>query len=206
MPKPTELQLDPSAIIEAAIDILREEGLDAVSMRSVGARLGVSPVPLYSRVGNKESLLNAVADRLLADLAPTAAAGESWTVYAARWARVLRERVRAVLALDGRLILADARPAYVEASRPLLTSMRANGLPMEVAIQACRLLMWATVGFVAMERGPKLPAHSSRYRLSGSDPAGVTAEETDELFELQIRFLVDGIERTVKDHSSMAAQ
>jgi TetR/AcrR family tetracycline transcriptional repressor len=39
-------------------------------MRSVSARLGVSPVPLYSRVGNKDVLLDAVADRLLADLAP----------------------------------------------------------------------------------------------------------------------------------------
>ena len=201
MPKQTDLQLDAGTIIEAAIDILREEGLDAVSMRSVGARLGVSPVPLYSRIGNKESLLNAVAARLLADLAPTADDGEEWPVYAARWARVLRGRVRAVLALDTRLILADARPAYVRASQPLLACMRAGGLPMDVAIQGCRLLMWATVGFVAMEKVPQLPARSTGQQLTGSNPAGVSMDEVDELFELQIHFVIDGIERTAKEHS-----
>ena len=56
----------------AAVEIFEESGLDAVSMRSVSARLGVSPVPLYSRIGNKEALVDAIADRLLANLAPPA--------------------------------------------------------------------------------------------------------------------------------------
>jgi TetR/AcrR family transcriptional regulator, tetracycline repressor protein len=34
-----------------------------------------------------------------------------------------------------------------------------------------------------------------RGRLSGSDPAGVTAEEADELFALQIGMLTAGISR-----------
>ena len=69
MARPSDLDLEADEIITAAVEILREQGLDAVSMRSVSARLGVSPVPLYSRIGNKDALLDAVADRLLADLA-----------------------------------------------------------------------------------------------------------------------------------------
>ena len=73
MAKPNDLDLEADEIVDAAIVILRERGLDAVSMRNVADRLGVSTMPLYSRVGNKEALIDAVADQLLADLAPAAA-------------------------------------------------------------------------------------------------------------------------------------
>ena len=45
-PGRTELELDADEIVTAAVAIFEESGLDAVSMRSVSARLGVSPVPL----------------------------------------------------------------------------------------------------------------------------------------------------------------
>jgi AcrR family transcriptional regulator len=195
--KSTDLQLDADAIVEAAIDILQEHGLDAVSMRSVSARLGVSPIPLYSRVGNKEALLDAVADKLLADLAPATMADEAWPEYAARWATALRGRIKA--ARDSRLILGQRRSAYVAASRPLIALMRKAGLSSDAAVQGCRLLMWATIGFVVTEQhGRNLPPRRGRRRLSGSDPAGVTPEDADELFALHIRYLIDGIDRTAK--------
>ena len=70
MGKHNDLELETDDIVDAAIVILRERGLDAVSMRSVAERLSVSPMPLYTRVGNKAALIDAVADQLLADLAP----------------------------------------------------------------------------------------------------------------------------------------
>jgi AcrR family transcriptional regulator len=194
MVKRSQFELGPDEIIETAIDILREQGLDAVSMRSVASRLGVSPVPLYSRVGNKEALLDAMADHLLADLAPPSSHDEAWTDYAARWARELRSRLR--LTRDSRLILGPPRHAYVEASRPLVDAMRGEGLAADAAVQGCRLLMWATVGFVAMEAGAAPPPRGTgRTRRPGSDPEGLRAEEADELFELHIRYLIEGITR-----------
>jgi TetR/AcrR family tetracycline transcriptional repressor len=59
MSKPEAFQLDVDDIVGVATEIFLEKGLDAVSMRSVSARLGVSPVPLYSRIGNKEDLVDA---------------------------------------------------------------------------------------------------------------------------------------------------
>ena len=35
MPKPSDFDLDAEEIVAAAVDIFREQGLDAVSMRSV---------------------------------------------------------------------------------------------------------------------------------------------------------------------------
>jgi TetR/AcrR family transcriptional regulator, tetracycline repressor protein len=194
MAKPNELDLDADEIVEAAIVILRERGLDAVSMRNVADRLGVSPMPLYTRVGNKAALIDAVADQLLADLAPAADDEEPWPGYAERWCQELRSRLK--LAPDSRLYLGAAREAYVEASRPLIAAMRADGLSADAAVQACRLLMWATVGFVAMEQGSSLHVPTGRRgRLSGSNPSGVTPREVDELFTLHIGLLTAGIAR-----------
>jgi AcrR family transcriptional regulator len=188
-----EFELDADEIVAAAIGILQERGLDALSMRNVAERLGVSPMPLYTRVGNKAALIDAIADHLLLDLAPAPAAGEPWPDYAGRWCRELRERLKRTP--DSRLYL-GARESYVEASRPLLVALRAGGLPADAAVQACRLLMWTTVGFVAMEQGSSTPAPEARRgRLSGSDPTGVTPEEADELFDLQIGILTGGIAR-----------
>ena len=194
MPKAGDFELDADEIVAAAIVILRERGLDAVSMRNVADRLGVSPMPLYTRVGNKAALIDAVADHLLTDLAPAAADDEAWPEYAERWCRELRHRLK--LTPDSRLYLGAARDAYVEASRPLIAAMRDGGLSADAAVQACRVLMWATVGFVAMEQGSGVQdTEARRGRLSGSNPAGVTAAEADELFDLHVGLITSGLAR-----------
>jgi AcrR family transcriptional regulator len=194
MTRPPDFDLDPDAIVTAAVEIFQESGLDAVSMRSVSSRLGVSPVPLYSRIGNKDALLDAIADRLLADLAPPSDDDEPWDGYALRWARELRARLRR--ARDSRLILWPGRDAYVQASRPLVEAMRRDGFPVDAAVQACRLLTWATVGFGAVESGVEPPGRSSRRRTRpGGDPGGVDPADVDALFDLHIRYVIEGIAR-----------
>jgi AcrR family transcriptional regulator len=191
MSKPSAYDLDADEIVTAAVEIFHESGLDAVSMRSVSSRLGVSPIPLYSRIGNKEALLNAIADRLLIDLAPPTNKGEPWSEYGVRWARELRARLRR--ARDSRLIVWPGREAYVEATRPLVETMRRDGFATDAAVQATRLLTWATVGFAAVESGVKPPGRSRRRARPGGDPGGVDAGEVDTLFDLHIRYLIDGI-------------
>lgn len=188
-----EIDLAAEQIVAAAVELLREGGLDAISMRSVAGRLGVTPPPVYARIGNKQALLDAVADHFLADLAPTPKAGELWPNYARRWTQQMRQRLTE--AADSRLILQVKRPAYLEASRPLLACMRRDGMTKDNAVRACRLLTWATVGFVAMDHPPATTPTRRKNRLAGSDPDGVTSEEIDQLFAAHIDYLIDGIQR-----------
>jgi AcrR family transcriptional regulator len=190
----SDLDLDADAIVTAAVDIFRESGLDAVSMRSVATRLGVSPVPLYSRIGNKDALLDALAERLFADVAPSRAGDETWAEYATRWAGELRSEL--VSARESRLVLSLGRDSFVEVSRPLVEAMRQDGFRADAAVQACRLLMWATVGFVAVESGAR-PPRRPRLVRPGGDAGGVDTTEADALFTIHIRHLVDGIARDV---------
>lgn len=192
----TELALDRDDIVDAAVEILRTEGFEAVSMRSVAARLGVSPFPLYSRVGNKDALLDAIADRLVTDASPAPKPREPWPAYAERWARSLRARLHSAPEL-GKL-LGARRHAYVGAVDPLVTLLRDSGVPADDAVRAARLLLWATVGFVIVEGGALRTAATrrgagTRRRKAGADPTGVGPDDTDALFDQHLRYLVAGL-------------
>jgi AcrR family transcriptional regulator len=70
-------------VATAAVAFIDEHGLDALSMRKLGAELGVEAMSLYNHVANKADLLDAVSDRLYTDV--LAAYGEptgDWKLHA----------------------------------------------------------------------------------------------------------------------------
>lgn len=62
--------LTREAIAQAALRVLEREGIDGLSMRKVGAELGVKAASLYWHVRNKEQLLDLLTDALMADAEP----------------------------------------------------------------------------------------------------------------------------------------
>lgn len=57
------------AILTAARKILHEDGLAAVAMRPVAARVGITPMAIYRHYADRASLLNAIADEGFHELA-----------------------------------------------------------------------------------------------------------------------------------------
>jgi AcrR family transcriptional regulator len=60
--------LSRDRIVEAAIELVEHHGPEALSMRRLGAQLGVEGMALYHYLAGREELLHAIADRLLAPL------------------------------------------------------------------------------------------------------------------------------------------
>jgi AcrR family transcriptional regulator len=60
--------LDRRTILETAVRFVDSEGLDALSMRKLGAELGVEAMSLYNHVPNKGALLDGMVEVLLDDL------------------------------------------------------------------------------------------------------------------------------------------
>ncbi len=60
--------LTPAVIADAALALIDAEGLENLSMRRLGAALGVEAMALYHHFSNKGELLDAVQERLLDEL------------------------------------------------------------------------------------------------------------------------------------------
>src|SRR3954468_24907591 len=55
-----------AAVVERAVGVLDAYGLADLTMRRLGTELGVQPSALYHHFANKQTLLAAVADEILA--------------------------------------------------------------------------------------------------------------------------------------------
>jgi TetR/AcrR family transcriptional regulator, tetracycline repressor protein len=101
------VRLSRESIVDACIGLADREGIDAVTLRRLGAELGVDPTAVYRHFRDKDELLTAVADRILAGvLGGFRASGE--------WRRDLREVVLAAR----RGYLAHPALAHVVATAP----------------------------------------------------------------------------------------
>jgi AcrR family transcriptional regulator len=69
--------MNRTTVAEAALDLIREEGLDALTMRTLAHRIGVKAASLYWHVRDRQELLELVADALLARV-PVRGAGRDW--------------------------------------------------------------------------------------------------------------------------------
>ena len=58
------------AVIDAALVVIDEEGLDALTMRRLAHDLGVEPVTIYRQLPNKDAILAGVAEKLWLEMAP----------------------------------------------------------------------------------------------------------------------------------------
>lgn len=67
------MALTKTAVVDTALELLRESGLPGMSMRTLATRLGVQPSALYWHVPSKQALLTVVAERILATMGPVEA-------------------------------------------------------------------------------------------------------------------------------------
>src|SRR5687768_10459107 len=65
MPPPT-IPLSRDLIVDEAISHVDEHGLAALTMRTLGQRLGVEAMSLYHHVNGREDLLEGMIDRVVA--------------------------------------------------------------------------------------------------------------------------------------------
>lgn len=145
------MALSAERIVEAARAILDEYGLADLTMRRVADALGVKAGALYWHFPNKQSLLAAVADEVLAGLRhPVAGASLSWL---GEWAsdvraRLLSHRDAAELVSSTRAMgLGRVDPA--EHARRVL---REQGVPDEDADGVAQAFMHFVLGHVMEEQ------------------------------------------------------
>lgn len=107
----------------AALRLADRRGLAALSMRRLGAVLGVEAMSLYKHVPSKPALLDLLVERVLAEIAPPPPPGASWE----RRLRHVADELRRVSLAHPHVfpLLATRVPASPQALAPLETLLGA---------------------------------------------------------------------------------
>ncbi|MFG3441045.1 TetR/AcrR family transcriptional regulator C-terminal domain-containing protein [Nonomuraea sp. NPDC047897] len=82
-------ELSRERVVRTAIDLADAEGLDALSMRGVAARLGVATMTIYRHVAGKDELVLLMADTAFGELGYPEEPPGGWRARAERAARTL---------------------------------------------------------------------------------------------------------------------
>jgi TetR/AcrR family transcriptional regulator, tetracycline repressor protein len=74
----TQKRLNADDLITSALALADDEGLEAVTIRRLAQHHGVTPMALYRHFHDKEEILGALSERLLADIAIPEPNDEPW--------------------------------------------------------------------------------------------------------------------------------
>jgi AcrR family transcriptional regulator len=168
-------------IVQAAVEMIDREGVDGLSMRKLGAALGVEGMALYRHVGSKERVLDGVVETLLAELELPAAGSSSWidACYAiARSYRRIAHRHRGAFQLLALSPLTTAQ-RFERAQAPVAI-LRAAGFSDTAAHRAFQTLLGYSDGFLLRELT--------------DGPGPLDAEEADAAFEFGLRAVLTGLD------------
>lgn len=142
-------RLDRERITDEGLRLVEEEGVAAFSMRKLAARLGVTPMSLYTHFRDKRELFDAMATAMLAEAVVPTVDPDDWPAAARLLCTALREQLlarRDALALLG----GDdhVAPALVRFADTGMRVMQAAGFEGADAVRAYRLLAYFTLGEV----------------------------------------------------------
>ena len=148
-------KLTRDRVIDAALRIMDEEGLDAVSMRRVGRELGVEAMSLYHHVHDKEDLLLGIRERVLSKFLDPGTEGD-WEVRARQAAKSWRHILRAhpnIMVLISESKRFEMTPTSMRPTETALRLLREVGLPEDDAVKAFCAMGGFIIGFVMFEIG-----------------------------------------------------
>lgn len=141
-------------ILDAAAAIADEQGLDAVSMRAVARRVGVTAMALYPHVASKDDLLDGMVGKTLTEMLPHVHTGGDWRERLHSFARAARKLARQH---PWGATLLFSRPALTADSAQVVdliyTLLLDAGVPPAEVPRLERLVDTLVLGFAASEVG-----------------------------------------------------
>jgi AcrR family transcriptional regulator len=204
--------LSRERILAAALELVDEQGIDALSMRKLGQALGYEAMSLYNHVANKDDLLDGILDLVLAEMEPPDPAGGMAAIrnssISAHEALTRHPWAAALLMSPARI-----RPARLHFMNALLSALREAGFSAEITYTAYHVLdahiigfsLWAsTHGSIPADIGdirpfldrvlpaetyPHLHEHGMQHLEDGPHHEVPT-------FEYALDLLLDGLERS----------
>jgi AcrR family transcriptional regulator len=196
-------------VLEAAIALADEGGIESLSMRKLGQALGVEAMSLYNHVANKDDILDGIADQVLAQIQLPRAGGD-WEAAIWRCATSAHDALTAhpwacnPIMSNPRIL--PARLRYIDS---VLGCLREAGFSAAATYHGYHALDSHILGFTLWEAGhsiseedlaglmafvPRLSAEGYPYLAEHAEQHFAGIDDQGE-FEFGLRLIVDGLKR-----------
>jgi len=204
--------LNRQRVLRAAVALADARGLESLTMRELGVRLGVEAMSLYNHVANKDDLLDGMVDLVVGEI--------DLPEHAADWREAMRQRALSARGTFSRHPWASALVDSRESSGParlryldwVIGTLRRAGFPLETALRAFSVLDSFIYGFgrqqLNMTAGgdagaeemaeaflQALPAGEYPYLREAVDHAVGAGYDEGADFEFGLDLILDGLER-----------
>jgi AcrR family transcriptional regulator len=145
--KPERGILTRERVLHTALAMADEAGIESLSMRLLGRRLGVEAMSLYNHVANKDDILDGIVDLVVEEIAIPSAATD--------WRKAMSERAVSALhawkrhpwasaLMDSRVSAGPARLRYLDT---MIGILRGAGFSLELSARAFSVLDCYIYGF-----------------------------------------------------------
>jgi AcrR family transcriptional regulator len=197
--------LTQERVVDAAWHIVNAEGVDVLTMRRLGAELGVAAMAVYNHFEDRDSVLNALAERAM-KLPPPPKASTRWRVRLEQ----MIEGIRRLASEHPHIYaLAMSRPTKPMAAFDLmsqaLAALRDAGLDDQAAAAWYHTLLLLIHGFpvwsAAVSNGCSLPP-SNTDPQSNRDWELVHQTSPDAQFRWAMARVLDAIEAAAKQRNT----
>lgn len=189
-----------SKVLDEALALIDAEGLERLSMRRLGARLGVEAMALYHHVANKGALLELLLERVvLAAGADVAENSADWRMQVGGFAAGYRA---ALLEHPTLVPLVAVRPirsaAALQRLRVGAQALVASGFTPTQALQMLNVIAMFVIGHVLAEAGQapvSIKEDSQRASAIATEFLGDAdgpARSHQDIFEFGVAALLDG--------------
>lgn len=187
----TRKPLSTARVLQAAVALADEAGLEAFSMRGLAQELGVVPMALYKHVANKDELLDGMVDLVFGEIdLPSDQA--DWKTEMRQRAESARQALRrhpwAIALMSSRT---SPGPATLRHHDAVIGSLRTAGLSVQMAAHAFSLIDSYIYGFALQEATlPLGDTEQETMEVAKTMMAQVPADVYPNLTELTVEHIL----------------
>ena len=207
--------LQPETVVETALEMLDDEGLESVTVRRLAAKLGVQAPALYWHFKNKQDILDEMAQailssRPLADLDLPTDSG-TWAEWLRQMAHALRETL--LSRREGARVVAGAgfgrARALAELTDRTIGVLHTAGFDTLSASLATTTIVAYTFGFAIEEQAEPPPDSrqaldflATQFPLLVDAVKGRETVTEVEQFDWGVQVIIQGLQVSRQDSSS----
>lgn len=148
-PRSGQEPLTRERILERALALVDQLGVEKFSMRRLAAELGVDPMSIYHHLPGKSAVIRGVTEQVFSTLKVPARGGTDWRAKIRSFARAYHRLLSAHPSLlltflvdgSGEPVMATGGAAALEANEILIAALAEAGLPPHLVLRSADLVV-----------------------------------------------------------------